>query len=209
MRQFFFTALLAGLIVAPAGLSAQEVYKEANASALGGYRVILDLTVKAGMPAGAVTGTKKYTDISTASNSTWLINPTDNSTWLINSENGSINATMYEKLEIAPGDLNNDATFGAGTAMDWANAYNRCKNSTYDGGGWRLPTQRELMMMWIFRLALNGAFNEIGGLVFVSNYYWSATENYTHHAWCVHFDVGGTYTNGKTRNNQVRCVREL
>ena len=203
MRHIFFTVLLAGLIVAPAGLFAQEVYKEANASALGGYRVILDLTVKAGMPAGAVTGTKKYIGISTASNSDWLINAPDNSV------NGSINARVYEKLEIAPGDLNNDATFGAGTAMDWANAYNRCKNNTYDGGGWRLPTQRELMTMRIFSPALNGAFNEIGGLVFDSNLYCSASEDGAYAAWYVVFDDGFTYSTGKTLRTRVRCVREL
>ena len=203
MRQKLFTILLAGLIIVPAGLSAQEVYKEANASALGGYRVILDLTVKAGMPAGAVTSTKKYTGTSTASNSDWLINAPDNSV------NGSINARVYEKLEIAPGDLNNNATFGASTAMDWANAYNRCKNSTCDGGGWRLPTQRELMMMWVFRPALNSVFSEIGGFAFYSDSYWSAAEVYARSAWFVNFSNGYTYNHSKTLTYRVRCVREL
>ena len=211
-----FVLLLAGFIAAPAGLYSQEVYKKAKAGALGGYIVVLDMTEAAGMPADAVTSTKKYTDGSVASNSTWI-----GGSYTLGA---AMNAQVYEKLEIAPGDLNSDTTFGNGTIMNWANAYNRCKSSVHDNGGWRLPTQRELMMMWIFKPALNDIFVEVGGTMFsttitdypndaTSDLYWSATEITRHvrntYAWQQGFDTGLMSDNFKTYFNRVRCVREL
>ena len=205
MRHFFFMVLLAGLMITPVGLMAQEVYKQAKSGALGGYSVILDMTETTGMPAGAVTNVKKYIGSYTASNENWLINATDNL------HDGSINATLYQKLEIAPKDMNTSANIdGTGTlAMSWNDAYNHCKSSTYNGGGWRLPTQRELMMIWTFKPALESIFGGIGGTMFDTGIYWGATECIVYNAWNVNFSSGYTDNYTKTVNFRVRCVREL
>lgn len=188
MKQLYGLVLIAGLLL-PSGIMAQKVYKDGN-------KIILDLSVAAGMPKGAVTDESK-TDVYktyTASNTAFL-NGVDNT--------GSKNEKVYQKLEIAPNDMDaSGGMAGAGAVMYWDAAFNGCKSSTHDGDNWRLPTQRELMMMYIFKDA-------ISGLETATNYYWSATENSAPIAWHVGFSNGTTSTTNKARNLQVRCVREI
>ena len=184
MRKIVSILLIAGLI-APTGLMAQKVYKNAS------NKVILDMTVIAGMPTGTVTNTSKtavYNLYTAANNTSWLINATDNL------PSGYLNATVYERLEIAPSD-ESDAT--------WATAFNSCKNKS--GGGWRLPTQRELMMMWIF----SDAIVSLSGSMFIADSYWSSNDDTTTNAWYVNFERGATGNYNKTISSRVRCVREL
>lgn len=194
MKRLMLVMVFAGLMF-PAGLMAQKVYKDA------GNRVILDLTAAAGMPAKAVTNTaKKWTD--TPSNTTGPM--TDNG------EKGSINATVFQKLEIAPHCLTGDGTIGsAGGVFTWADAFNYCKNVNHNGTGWRLPTQRELQLMYIFRPALESVLTGIGGTVFSAAYYWSATEFTAYYARYVSFSTGVTSATYKSDTYRVRCVREV
>jgi hypothetical protein len=183
--------LFAGLLV-PAGLSAQEVYKDAS------NRVILDLTAAAGMPAGAITNTPK----------TWTGSPSNNSGPLTdNGHDGDINAMVFQKLETAPSDL--------GT-MNWAAAFDGCRTLSYNGGGWRLPTQRELYLIWIFREALESIFeNDLSpkGSAFLFANYWCATEANHSFAWEMSFYNIDTPISSddiqKTNQIQARCVREV
>ena len=196
-KRVLFTLLIAALM-APAGLMAQRLYKD------GSGRIILDMTVAAGMPADAVTNVAKY-DATYMSGKT----PANSSTLADNTHTGSINATVYEKLEIAPQDMagsdGSPALAATGTTMRWVSAFNRCRNLPYDGGGWRLPTQRELQMMWIFKQGIEN----FGSVFNSTNYYWCATEAISVDAWYVSFGNGVTSGNVKTTNTRVRCVREV
>jgi hypothetical protein len=193
MKNIFLTVMIVGLL-APAGLMAQKVYND-------GGKVILDLTVAAGMPAGVVTSTPKYEGFT----------PSASALGTDNGHNGSINATVYQKLEVAPHDLTGDGTIGSASGtFSWANAFNYCKNVPLDGGGWRLPTQRELQLMYIFKPALESIFTGVGGTALLSTaVYWSATEANDSYSWYVIFTNGATNNGSKTANNSVRCVREV
>ena len=197
MKQQLLILLLAALI-APTGLMAQKVYME-------GGKIILDSRggEGIGLPTGAVTATKKYVGVTAPASGTWLlINNTDNL------PSGSINATVYQKLEIAPQDLGTNGLGSGAMTMYWTEAFNGCKGMAYDGGNWRLPTQRELTLIWIFMPAIDSLLSTA---VFFTSTYWSATESAAHNAWVLYVSYAGlTGSNGKTNfSNRVRCVREL
>lgn len=94
------------------------------------------------------------------------------------------------KFEVYSSD---NATSGA-----WADAAGKCPS------GWRLPTQRELILISVMK----DQFSGITGLASAS--YWSATEYSTTSAW--YFGFSTNYTNYATKTNTayyVRCVRDL
>jgi hypothetical protein len=199
-----FVILLAGLLV-PAGMQAQKVYEENG-------KVILDLTKEAGMPEGAITATSK-TDLYNNATPNPNGGPITNN---IESGTNAINNTVFQKLEIAPHNVNAAmGTMGATPVYtaDWVAAFNACKNSTHNGDNdWRLPTQRELILIWIFKEALEDIFSNLNpiGSVFSSANYWSATESNASSSWYVTVGSGFTYYNSKTTDTyRVRCVREV
>ncbi|NDV56904.1 DUF1566 domain-containing protein [Bacteroides sp. 519] len=169
-------------------LYAQELYRDGN-------KIILDLTEAAGMPAGSTTNQSK----------TELFELSPNTTGVYldkNLVNGSINATVFGKLEIAPADLNRDGNgfyildpvrifINPGWMIDearyphlWADAWKGCVNLNKERGeeGWRLPTQRELYLIAIFNSAIADFVEEIYPdfytTTFYTDRYVSATEAY-------------------------------
>lgn len=96
----------------------------------------------------------------------------------------------------------------------WENAINVCPNyDSGDGAGrWRMPTQRELMLMWILRDKL-----ETAGVVSFSNGgFWSGTMNALGSSWKLEFGNGQmsaqTHFTGSPATPttlRVRCVRDL
>ena len=170
---------------------AQKVYKKDN-------KVYLECTVATGMPAGSITTTAKCVD-GAASNSTFRGGSSLN---IYAEENDKI----FEKLEI---DMSDMAKPGEPTTftMDWVTAYDVCKAKNTSGvTGWRLPTQRELMLMYIFRVPLGSMTNNF----FDSDYYWSSSEKYGNTSWNILFSAGNTGTNDKSgKSYRVRCVREV
>lgn len=195
--------MFAGLL-APAGLYAQKAYKDAS------NRVILELTEAAGMPAASVTSTGK----------TWTGSPSAEKGPMANNDpSGTINATVYQKLEIAPHDLASSSGFSsAGASITWVNAFNWCKSANHNGTGWRLPTQRELMLIHIFKPALESIFTDsaINGTAFstIASYadsYWSATESsgFGRQSWLLGFGYGITQAYTKSTGCRARCVREV
>lgn len=115
--------------------------------------------------------------------------------------NGEWNAKMSIKFQVMRKDRS--------PSTDWANAWALCRS--YDSeagraGEWRMPTQRELQMIWILHPQLIGK----GGFTafYVSNY-WSASEASASYAWLVRFVNGGVYDRAKTDLPFVRCVRDL
>lgn len=195
MKRILLLAMFAGLM-ASAGCFSQKVYKDGN-------KVILDLSVASGMPAGAVTNQSKYTGF----------RPSDNALGENNGISGSINATVFQKLEVAPNDLNTAGEMNnTGTLiMNWVTAFDGCKNSNYAGGDWRLPTQRELQLIYIFKPAIEQIFAEASiSTVFSSMYYyWSSTEQNALNSWGVRLSDGYALNNPKANTSRVRCVREL
>lgn len=215
--------LMIGFIV-PVGTSAQRVY-------LQGGKIILEMSAESEMPSGAQTTSPK----------TWVGIPDNTSTTPAMTGNlpgEKLNSTVYYKLQVAGGDITSDEKMHLDIrytserqafekiGMGWADAFNACKNTTYDGGGWRLPTQKELQMMWIFKEAIEDImFNDLG---YVDTYYslgvyiqyhfsdtdyWSATENVTPtgvvSAYSVNFTTGAGPASDKTSTYRARCVREL
>jgi hypothetical protein len=189
-----FVILFAGLLF-PAGLQAQKVYKD-------GTKVILDLTVAAGMPASAVTTDSKTAQYAGANPVNAVIHITNNL------EREIINATVFQKLEIALSDLKNGST----ETFNWATAFTTCRSLSHNGSSdWRLPTQRELMLIWIFRPALESVLGSItGGSNFTNDsYYWGATESGASNASNMIISSGYIYHISKENLYRARCVREV
>ncbi len=89
MNRIIIILAFVGLLT-PAKLNAQKVYLE-------GTKVVLDLTASTGMPAGAVTSVKK----------TWPTTGSNTAGPIANNVvSQTINATVYQKIEVAPYDLN-------------------------------------------------------------------------------------------------------
>lgn len=182
------TVMFAGL-TPPVALYGQRVYKEND-------RVFLDLA-DGGMPADAITSISKIKPDVVASDT--------GGPMADNKVSESINATLYRQLEIAQYDINDAGEIGgSGTmVMSWATAFNNCRNL---GEGWRLPTQRELILMNVFKDALEEAGAEI------TNAHWSATEVDGQNSWGVFFQtVASTVAvYAKTVPSvRARCVREV
>lgn len=115
----------------------------------------------------------------------------------------------------------------------WSDAVSYCDNLTEEGKtDWRLPSQRELMMIWLLGGSSNVTsgdkndtgvgsaskpvntpyiYQQTGFTAFSAGDYWSATalSGNSSNVWHVNFDRGTT--NGyypKTRSVYVRCVRD-
>lgn len=83
-----------------------------------------------------------------------------------------------------------------------------CANysTTEFSSGWRLPTQREMMIMWLFREGINAVYDSAQ----LSGQYWSATEKEAGKAWYMDFNdtAPGSNADSKTTNYKFRCVRD-
>lgn len=87
----------------------------------------------------------------------------------------------------------------------WLSMVNQCKNSTVDGGGWRMPTYRELRLMCVLKPELE----KIEGFVPFSNSYWSATEFNADGSYIVRFTNGHADIGDRYANYVTRCIRDL
>lgn len=114
----------------------------------------------------------------------------------------------------------------------WSNAVSYCNNLNEEGKtDWRLPTQRELMLIWLLggnsnvtsgdknNTGVGSAskpvntpyiYQQSGFTAFSADDYWSATEtsSYSSRAWSVNFSYGPTNGLSKTSSLSVRCVRD-
>lgn len=107
------------------------------------------------------------------------------------------NATVYKRFAVAI-----SQTSSRYTAIE---AFRVC--SGMSDGSWRLPTQRELMLMWIlrFQLARTNGFTP-----FVEGSHWSATQSGGGGSfWVVSLRYGDSKGDGDINPNYVRCIREL
>lgn len=115
----------------------------------------------------------------------WTATPSHN-------QGDATNNRVAAKFEVA----NADASSGT----PWDSIDGNCT------APWRLPTQRELMLMWVMKDQLTGVQS------FPSSTYWSSTElsgGLTSNAWRVNFSSGDTHIEDKSNSYSVRCVRDV
>ena len=186
--------------------------------------------------AGAQSG-EKYPYVTTASDGGVIV--------VLQDENGGIDEASLFSSRVTETKTGNEAS--ADNRMSrkfrvqksnpgqktWSDAVSYCDNLTEEGySDWRLPSQRELMMIWLLGGNSNVASGDkndtgVGGAskpvntpyiyqqssftAFSAGYYWSATQDSgnSSRAWYVKFSDGDTYHYGiKTDNDYVRCVRD-
>lgn len=117
--------------------------------------------------------------------------------------NGTWNAKMSPRYQVMRSNIS--------SGTDWANAWTLCRNYSGEGGSagaWRLPTTRELQMIWVLQPQLmgKGSFNALTS----SGYYWTGSEGSGTTAGDMSFSSGGTWTgDSKTSSYQVRCIRDI
>lgn len=112
------------------------------------------------------------------------------------------NDKIYYKFEVHG--TPNSTSMAAG----WRGAIDLCAG-LYGGLEWRLPTQRELMLIYV----LHPELKEVTDFEpFSDNFYWSATQisRDNKRSWFVYFETGATINFSKTSyGHRVRCVREI
>jgi len=124
--------------------------------------------------------------------------------------------TFYPALGGYVIEVNSDGTHGLVVAMqdqgqsNWYEAHNLLSNaSNHDTDGkefldWRIPTKRELNLMYVVYTNGNGAF--LNG-----NIYWSSTESVYTSAWRQDFSSNGSQNSGDkgATNRIMRAVRDF
>lgn len=150
-----------------------------------------------------------------------------------NGDNLPINDRVPFRFIIAPTDEGSGTRFwaaamgiqGGETAKDNNNLHadgnfdsnykGGCKEyftSEFLKGTWRLPTQREMMLMWLFKDGINAIYS--GGQLGLSggvSRYWTATESSPTEAWCFDFADNQPQSIVATKGSgsyKVRCVRD-
>lgn len=148
-----------------------------------------------------------------------------------NGGNLNVNSKLPFRLLIAPTDL--PGVFTWAEAMGFATENNNNLGATPTGGskkggcstyvpssdfpgyagvtGWRLPTQRELQLIWLLHDAIDQAFlPRYWNRSKLSGSYWSSTEENASIAWMVNFE-GPIWCDeySKTKQYKVRCVKDF
>lgn len=112
--------------------------------------------------------------------------------------NGSDTTTGATATALGTGMENTDSIIAAQGAGNYAASI--CKNLSLGGHmDWYLPSQYELNLLYINRIAIGG-FN-------TSNYYWSSTENDNGSAFFQYFVNGYQYFNVKSFTASIRAIR--
>ena len=90
--------------------------------------------------------------------------------------------------------------------MDWEDAKSYAARLTLAGGGWRLPTLRELKALYKEKLS-SPAIRAYPGMS--EGCYWSASpsESDLHYIWAMYFRNGEVVGHGDTLTYGVRCVK--
>lgn len=109
------------------------------------------------------------------------------------------NEKVFKKIEVSKQRLG---------GFNWLQAIEACYNLPDDGGGWRLPTERELSLMLILEYKLL----EIKGFGSISrDYNWSATNSVTQGNASYLFSNFGKDMKvyHKTNAYYARCIRDI
>lgn len=122
------------------------------------------------------------------------------STMPVHTEKDTENA-VSARFEVASADLSG--------LMAWETAQSGCASYSQSGasaGNWRLPTQRELMLIWVMHMR-----GELTGLSFIDGQYWSNTtySTRTDSFWVIRLGTGEVKTLNYTKKGYARCVRDF
>jgi hypothetical protein len=125
--------------------------------------------------------------------------------------------TFYAELGGYVIEINTDGTHGLVVAMQdqgtstWYEANDLLSNAAnHDANGamfkdWRLPTRRELNLMYTQRISIGGFDLSLNAPGY--SYYWSSTEGGNYGAWLQNVANGYQDDNGKNDPSNVRAVR--
>lgn len=103
------------------------------------------------------------------------------------------NEKVYYKFEVT--------RLNVGSNVSWVSAVSECQSV---GAGWRLPTQREWILMCMLRTELKAS----GGFSDFSFMSWAATEVDAGKSWAVAND-GVAMPTRKNESKPVRCIKQL
>lgn len=140
-----------------------------------------------------------------------------------NAGNQSVNNRIPVRFIVAPTDVSNVTWIQAGgvtggngnlNADFGGTADTGCRNygKTADGAGrvWRVPTQRELQLIWMFRKPVGIIYPAAPMESASTKNYWASTEKDADNAWAFDFKEGIPHCFGqlKTTVGYVRCVSD-
>lgn len=152
-----------------------------------------------------------------------------------NGNNIAVNSKLPYRLLIAPMDLNDTYTWAEAMNCDLADNSNMNANPTKRPGNdqsgcaklslsiagyshsdikWRVPTQRELTLIWLLREPIQQAFNtsrpgQTG--IFFDVPYWSSTETDANNACYFDMTLGNPVSGKAPKSNRyrIRCVADF
>lgn len=183
MKQKLVIAIVVCVVTSLPAVYAQKVV------VVDGAKVIIDCT---GMPAGAVTAAPK-------ARTTTGTNTTPAGAGLTDIASEESNEQLYQRFEVSKVDNS--------TGTTWKEAVDLCNGLTQNGTtGWRLPTLREIQLMWILKPALE---KQAGFATFNATEYWNASHSSGSTCWYVNLGTGITRTISKTKSFRVRCIRDI
>lgn len=136
-----------------------------------------------------------------------------------NEGNLSVNDKIPMRFIVAPADVDNvtweqagGVTGGGNLNADFASTVQVGCGGYNDGSGrkWRVPTQRELQLMWLFRDAIAQVYKSGPMETASPKRYWASTEKDNANAWYFDFVKGapGCSWQPKTAGSYVRCVSD-
>lgn len=101
-----------------------------------------------------------------------------------------------------------NSSSNAGTVASPATGCQGYSEIGYPVGNWRLPTQREMLLIYLVRkemLSLSGFVD----FLLNGTQYWCSTSNSASEAWAMDMATGIMYNRSKTATYRVRCVRDI
>lgn len=130
---------------------------------------------------------KIYIDVTDMSEGTWSSNSLNSP----HDENSPLN-TLYKRFEVAKNEVEGN----------WSERSSKCP------AGWRLPTMRELQLIYLYRTPLTMA--GMSDFAHASRYMWAGTVNSNDatQGWAIRFSDGTFGPQGEAVRG-MRCVREV
>jgi len=158
------------------------------------------------------------------------------SDYIGNGSNANINQKVSKKFAVSPTDVGLNGSAGSqlmnfAQASGWENTTGNVDNNrnasatvaspatgckAYAGpsggevGKWRLPTQREMQIMYILKSSYAGV---AGFTQFTNGSYVTSTEggfaSYVAKCWVIEWSFGSIFNGEKTGTYYVRCVRDI
>lgn len=137
-----------------------------------------------------------------------------------NGENIAVNDKVPFRFIIAPADgpsgtvnwaaaMGIDGSANGNLDQDGTATTSGCVgySTTEFPSGWRLPTQREMMLMWLFKAGIDLIYS---GEQLSASPYWTSTEKTGTEAWYLDFTTAAPQSNFSTKisSYKYRCVRD-